>query len=521
MAMSVAEHAWVIRPPADLLRKQPGLGRMATDLALSYAHRELVTEDMLRALGETLWRALDAAEDLERARAAAGIKVLPVVIESSQPAVLKLPWETLHHPELGFLGRDPAFALSRRPAPPPDGTPAPERGPLRVLLFTSLPEDLDPEHGRLDVEAEQAAVQEALSPWVAEGRVNLRMPNDGRLATLAAEIRSFQPHLVFLSGHGRFLHEPLADKPAHGVFVFEGPHGESDPVPDTEIAAAFVGSAVQCLVLSACESGKAASDALNSGLARQLSLRGLPHVVGMRESVLDRAGIQLARAFCDALARQERVDVALQAARRAITRPLEGGAWRDARDAASAELSLGQWCLPMLLSAAPGRPLIDWAFQPEPPSRRLANQSLDTVTLPPRFLGRRKELRALEGDLSVGRRRRLLITGPGGQGKTALAGKLAQGLQQAGWEVLAWSARPENPWEDFRFELELALSADNAERYTRMEAKCRDEACRATLLLRLLMAQSGNRLVLLLDNLESLQRPDTLVLENDEACAEA
>ena len=55
-----------------------------------------------------------------------------------------------------------------------------------------------------------------------------------------------------------------------------------------------MGMSVQCLVFSACESGKATSDALNSGLARRLSLRGLPHVVGMRESVLDRAGIQFA-----------------------------------------------------------------------------------------------------------------------------------------------------------------------------------------------------------------------------------
>ncbi|MEJ2388146.1 MAG: CHAT domain-containing protein, partial [Chromatiaceae bacterium] len=514
MAMTVAEHPLVIRPPADLIRKQPGLKRLATDLALRYAHRELVTEDRLRAMGEGLWRALDTSDLFDQARAAAGLGILPIVIESSEPAVLQLPWETLHHPELGFLGRDPAFALSRRPVPPPDRAPVPAPGPLRVLLFTSLPEDLNPEHSRLDVESEQAAVQEALAPWVAEGWVDLHMPNDGRLATLAAEIRSFQPHLVFLSGHGRFLEQPLGDEAAHGVFVFEGLHGESDSVLDTKIAAAFVGSAVQCLVLSACESGKAASDALNSGLARQLSLRGLPHVVGMRESVLDRAGIQLARAFCDALARQERVDVALQAARGAIIRPLEGGVWRDAQDAALAELSLGQWCLPMLLSADPGRPLIDWGFQPQPPTARLASQSLDTVTLPPRFLGRRKELRALEGDLSAGRRRQLLITGPGGQGKTALAGKLAQGLQRAGWTVLAWAARPENSWDDFRFELELALSEDNAQRYTRMEGKCRDEACRAKLLLRLLLTQFGKRMVLLLDNLESLQRPDTLTLDD-------
>jgi hypothetical protein len=84
--------------------------------------------------------------------------------------VLQLPWETLHHPELGFLGRDPAFALSRRPVPPPDGTPVPERGPLRVLLFTSLPEDLDPERGRLDVEAEQAAANATEPSYILASR---------------------------------------------------------------------------------------------------------------------------------------------------------------------------------------------------------------------------------------------------------------------------------------------------------------------------------------------------------------
>ena len=168
----------------------------------------------------------------------------------------------------------------------------------------------------------------------------LRMPNDGRFGTFTTALRSFAPQLVFLSGHGRFHQDPLTGTPGQGEFVFEDRHGASDPVPDTEIAAAFVGTPVQCLVLSACESGKAASDALNSGLARRLSLRGLPHVVGMRKSVLDQAGIRFAHAFCDALARRERVDLALQAAREDITRPLAGDIWRDAQDPVLAGLSL-------------------------------------------------------------------------------------------------------------------------------------------------------------------------------------
>ncbi len=57
--------------------------------------------------------------------------------------------------------------------------------------------------------------------------------------------------------------------------------------------------------------------------------------------------------------------------------------------------------------------------------------------------------RQLKGRLRSGSLRQLLITGPGGQGKTALAGKLAQDLQRRGYEVFAWAARPENSWKDF------------------------------------------------------------------------
>jgi tetratricopeptide (TPR) repeat protein len=512
---AVAGPGLVLQPAEDLLQRQPDLSRMAKELALRYAHRELVTDQQLQALGARLWQALDAADQLEQARARAGMQVLPLAIECTQPQLMQWPWEILHHPELGFIGRGAAFALSRRLRPASaERAMTLEPGPLRVLLFTSLPDDLDAERGRLDTEAEQDAVQEALAPWIAKGLVELQMPNDGRFATLVESVREFQPQLLFLSGHGRFVRPPGDDQPGHGEFLFEGAHGESEPVRDRELVDAFIGARLQCLVLAACESGKAASDALNSGLAHQLSLRGLPHVIGMRESILDRAGIRFARAFCDALARRERVDVALQAARAAMTKPLSGAIWQHAADASLAELSLGQWCLPMLLSADPGRALIDWAFSPQPPPRPM-NLFLDKVSLPGRFLGRRKELRALERQLLSGQRRQLLITGPGGQGKTALAGKLALSFQATGREVLAWSARPENAWQEFQLDLELALSVDNQQQYQRLLAQGRDQATQAAWLLRLLLSQHPEGLVLLLDNLESLQQPDSLALTQD------
>ena len=443
-----------------MLEHRPGLARLGRELAGLYAARtRVVTDEALQAMGQALWAALSDdgafAADFATAKSTAGRAILPLILESDEAAIQQLPWETLYHPDHGFLGQGSGFTLSRRlysasapdsPLPPPM-----EKGPLRVLLFTSLPDDLDAEKERLNVEAEQARVQEALAPWVAEGLVVLEMPNDGRFATLQRHLQHFQPHLLFLSGHGRFVDRGPTNQTPHGIFLFESEIGHSDPKTETEILPAFDGTGVQGVVLSACQSGKASSEALNQGLTRQLRRLGIPHVIGMRESVLDRAGIQFAQALCESLAAQERIDVALQQARAAITQPLSdeslGPAILRREESLPAEMSLGQWSLPLLLSGEPGRPLIDWDFEPQPPARRDLNQSLRSITLPPHFVGRRAELRTLQSRLRRGELTQLLITGPGGQGKTALAGRLAQDLQGRGYEVLAWSARPESDWD--------------------------------------------------------------------------
>jgi hypothetical protein len=81
----------------------------------------------------------------------------------------------------------------------------------------------------------------------------------------------------------------------------------------------------------------------------QLGWRGIPHVIGMRESILDPAGTQFNRRLCDAIARQERVDVALQRARLSITQPLPGDKQESTYQTGLKERSWGQWCLPTLL----------------------------------------------------------------------------------------------------------------------------------------------------------------------------
>jgi len=537
--LQVDDHPLIIKPQADLLAANPRIAQEATALGNCFVNNKVVSDERLQSIGAALWNALCIDDAFETALQNAGNKILPILIESQVASIQNLPWETLYHPKHGFLGQEQRFSLSRRIASDlhdaeNDNHTATqhnlEPGPLRVLLFSALPEDLNAERGRLEVEEEQEHVVEALFNAVTQGQVRLETPDDGRLSTLETQLKTFNPHLVFLSGHGRF-HQPLAheNKQPYGTFLLENEQGFSEEITDQALAKVFVGSAVQCVVLSACESGKAASDALNNGLARRLIEQQITHVVGMRESILDRAGILFAHAFCEAIGDKERVDVAIQRARKAIQRPLsdetadatgiETGdtTWRDQRNPVSAELSLGQWSLPTLFSREASSPLIDWQFSPQALSGEFTRSHLDGVSLPAKFRGRRKELRHFSAGLIQGKIKQLLITGPGGQGKTALAGKLALEMRQAGIEVIAWNAKEGEHFSQFIFDLQLKLNPENTKNFDRVQAEFTDTKTQIKYLLQFLLHQYQNRLLIFLDNLESLQTIQSLALNDKDA----
>lgn len=494
-----------IKCPDNWLQTHEYLSVLSQSITDTYEQNATAEDATLQAMGEALWAALSLSDTLDQAKRAAGQAVLSIIIESRDAAVLNLPWETLYHPQWGFLGRNLSFALSRHNPSVSTQLPALVAEPLKVLLFTALPDNLT-EYERLDVEAEQATVQQAIMAYERRGEIQLIMPEDGCLATLRQALQDFQPQVVYFSGHGNFQHDPIK-RQAYGSVWLEDAHGNNVTVTESEFAACFQNTQVQLLVLSACLSAKQHPHYPANGLSNALSRAGIPHVMGMRESVMDAAATTFAEHLLQALAKRQAVDIALQHARAAIKQLCEPKIYHELPDPQRAALAAGQWCLPQLLSHDPQRGLVDWRFTPVPTQPTVWQQQLGEVSLPKRFIGRRRELRQWQNRLRSPHLHSLLITGAGGMGKTALAGKLALALEQDGYKVFAVSLRPEHDWQTVQLDMELALAENETlyKKYQLIQSKGLNAVKQVEYVLKFLLERYQGKLVLFFDNLESVQ----------------
>ena len=518
---------FIIQPDPHAIRQHPTLTRQVRELSEAYEDGSITVDDKrLQLVGSLLWEVLSLGKQLDLAKEQAGnSNILPIIIESDDGLVISLPWETLHHPEYGFLARQPGFTLTRRMPKGKKSLPEPECAPLRVLLFTSLPDDLS-EHARLQIEDEQAAVLQTLAGAEQEGRVQLEMPDDGRFDSFKITLQNFKPHVVYFSGHGKFDYEHHNTK-AWAIFQFEDEWGKTLEVEENDIRDCLMDSGVQAVVLSACESAKSHKDYADNGLAQCLHVAGIPHVIGMRESVYDPVGIEFAKVLLAGLSQAQPMDQALQQARLAI----QAMPKRKRDDE--------HWCLPAQFSQELSHPLMDWSFEPEARGQvQSTRESVNGISLPPKFIGRRRELREWQNALRNGSKSECLIIGAGGMGKTALAGKLLDSLKRDGYEVFGLSVRPdeEYDWRRSLSELEQLLkdeflikqyqaalgeattieTPDDLDEPPKVTV---DERKRAEALLDGLLRQYDGQFVLLIDNLESMQDENNLQV-NDPILAD-
>jgi hypothetical protein len=186
------------------------LSRLRQEFDRKLERKEPLTPKEIIALGTHLWEALAnaVAGGMEkilvlREQAIAATTHVRLILESGQPEIQALPWELTFHADqrLGFLSRNADFTLCGAGAPDEARLDLPG-GPLKILLFTASPEDLDPEKSRLDFETEENFLFAELDAALGRGEVEIDVAEDGTLETLQARLENNVYHVVHCSMHG-------------------------------------------------------------------------------------------------------------------------------------------------------------------------------------------------------------------------------------------------------------------------------------------------------------------------------
>ena len=421
------------------------------------------------------------------------ISRLKLIFSSEIAEFRTLPVEMMRPPaDFPEIFDFPAFGLAHslheKPADFPEKDMKAPAGPLRILFVTSLPPDAAQSGQFIDLDEEQDRIISALGGLE---NVSFDFADSARLSDIRQLLRLGNYHLLHLSGHGG------ADIAAGVRLVLEDETigcGAPRPVSGSELAEALKGSpALRTVVLSACESGAAAS------LAESLC-RFFPAVIGMRFSVSDEGATEWAAAFYARLAGGNQLNDALAAGRQAMNRREELLRRNRPEVFAASETHC-----PVLYLNQSVNYLINSSLPEKAEPAELLNIYSDGKKFRSGgFVGRRREICRLRQIFE--QKNIAWLQGPGGLGKTTLAVRFADNYidrNNRKYKVLQFLGRRDT--SGFLDELFRAVNipAGEAEQITgkadwtfiQKYAAWKNNA-------------GPQRLILLFDNFEDNQRPD-------------
>ena len=363
--------------------------------------------------------------------------------------------------EIGPLGLMPAVAVSRRPRPPRGdlGTavpsagvaPPPVAGPLKVLAAVAAPEETKTASPPLDAEAEMAAVLDAVAPITAAGAAaQVRILEVASLPAIRQALAQDAYHVLHLSAHGSPEAVELEDEDGNPVSVTAG---------ELMDALRHAGRAVPLIVLSSCSGGASGSGAMAAGLIG----RGADRVIAMLAPVTDPYATMLARHLYRELAARPELPAGL-----ALARARYLAAEQQSRDAGPGQVPVPEFGVVTLLASGGDGPLADPALPPAPLSVATTQPGGKLVRDLPMgaLIGRRAQLRTVMAVLRRGQAAvdrfgvagGVVLTGIGGIGKTALAGRVAARLADEGWLVAVHEGR----WNPTALIAAVARAVDQA-----------------------------------------------------------
>jgi tetratricopeptide (TPR) repeat protein len=352
-------------------------------------------------------------------------------VEANEAAgeLLSLPWELLHDGR-GFLfhGRNPVRVRRRLPNRYPQ-KPSVTGLPLRILLVSPRPEEEGV--GYIDHRISARPLIEAIERL-------------GELATLTVlnppTFPALQQTLQKASEAGQRFDVVHFD--GHGVYdrrvglgglCFEDPKDSEKPedramqlIHAEELAQVIRAHRIPLVFLEACQSAKI-EDNPTASVAARLLQEGVTSVVAMSHIVLVETARRFVASFYEALAEGRRVGTAMLAGQRALYGDTLRGKVMGAGD-----LRLQDWFVPVLYQEENDPLLVAHQLSKEAQQVQQKPRERSFGALPKEpphsFIGRSRELLALERLLQDDKLHYAVVRGQGGAGKTTLGAELARWL---------------------------------------------------------------------------------------------
>ncbi len=311
----------MMRFPFDELALENRLQALQIALLRSGGRRRQVLspeEQTVQDFGGELFGALFTGEvrsryDMSHHQAAQQGKGLRLKLRIQPPELAALPWEFLYDARQGeyvCLSRyTPVVRYLELPQPIQPFAVTP---PLRILGMVVSPRDL----ASLDIDREKQRVEKAIKDLRAQGLVELVWLEGQTWRDLQRAMRSGPWHIFHFIGHGGF--DQNADE---GLIALADEEG----LTHHRLRATHLGRlladhhSLRLILLNACEGARGSERDIFSSTAAILVRRGLPAVLAMQYEITDRAAIEFARAFYEALADEMPVDAAVAEARKAIS----------------------------------------------------------------------------------------------------------------------------------------------------------------------------------------------------------
>jgi tetratricopeptide (TPR) repeat protein len=346
-----------------------------------------------------------------------------LTIDTTEPRILRLPWELLRD-EGGYLfAKNPPMTVLRRMHQTRRTKISEFELPIRILMVTCRPDGA----GFIDPRSIATPLLESLDAITEMVEVEfLRPPTLRALDERLRDEAQPRVHIVHFDGHGVY------DKGIGlGFLLFEDDKHEMQPVDAEQLGTLLNESGIPLMVLNACQSAKPDDRNPFASVASRLIESGVGAVVAMNYSVLVETAKRFTKEFYGGLARGQNVNVAMDTARRNLFSDPKRFTFTRPNQEAAEILHLQDWFLPALYQQAETLTPFKPDGMPISISQRyvIPQQSKsERGGFPPAplhgFHGRARELLDLERAFAT--RNIVVLHGFGGQGKTSLATQAAE-----------------------------------------------------------------------------------------------